>query len=437
MNVTIKMPNGPLLGHIRPESDKSISQRVILFSLLTEQECVIKDLSQALDPLTAFEVAKSLGLHFRFKGTTLITKGPGINNLHEPTTPLNCGNSGTLMRFLMGLLAPSKIFAVLTGDESLNNRPMERIAQPLRSMGAQIFSRDGGLAPLVVKGGKTKGISYSLPVASAQLKSALILAGLNSEGTTTINEPVPSRDHTERILEAMGADIKRDNNKITVKRTPILNGIELKVGGDFSAAAFYIGAGLLVRDSEIILEEVNLNPTRTGLLNVLERMGMEYDKFQVDDIEPIGSLVIKSQSLKGTVVTKEEIPLLIDEIPLLAVVAAASENQTVIQGVSELRVKESDRLKGILDLLSILGRKAYTSGEGEDLSLVIEGELGPFPVVDSKAIYNPHKDHRLAMAASIAALNCKVPLTIIDADCSKVSQPYFYGNLLSLGAVIG
>lgn len=432
MNLTIKKTNKPLMGTLRPESDKSISQRLILFSLLTNEECVFEKISRALDPKSALIAASLFGLEYKLEGDTLITKGPGFRSLQEPSVPVYCGNSGTLMRFLMGLLAPSDIFAVLTGDESLNKRPMARIADPLKSMGAEIFSRTQGFAPLAIKGTKLKGINYTLPVASAQLKTAILLATLNSEGTSTIIENTPSRDHSERILLKMGAGIKKSGSLITIEPKKKLSGIRVRVGGDFSSAAFFIGAGLLSEKSEITLEDVNLNPTRTGLIKVLERMGAKITIDKNADIEPNGNIYITSQKLFGTTVESFEIPTLIDEIPLLAVICAAAEGETVINGVFELTVKESDRLSGTIELLSLLGRESYVSGEGKDLTLTIKGVLGSF----SGGEYDPRLDHRLAMAAAIAGINSTDGITIKDSECAKVSQPEFYCQLQKLGAEI-
>jgi len=428
VNLFLKMPQKPLKGKIRPESDKSISQRLILFSLLTEEECIFEKISLASDPLTTLEAAKKLGLIVRKEEDTLITQGPGFYNLKEPNQPIYCGNSGTLMRFLMGLLAPSKLFAVLTGDESLTKRPMERIAKPLRLMGANIYQHSNGKAPLAIIGSKLKGIDYILPIASAQLKSAIILAALHSEGTTTITEKIPTRDHTERLLKAMGSKITSSDSTITIKPQGKIHGLQVRVGGDFSAAAFFIGAGLLVRDSEILLEEINLNPTRAGLLGVLNRMGAKITLEEQASVEPFGNLFIKSQELKKTEVNPREVPSLIDEIPLLAVLAAASKSQTIIRGVKELKVKESDRLEGIIKLLTLLGRHAYTDGN----DLYISGETGVF----NGGFYDPKKDHRLAMAAAIAALNSPTGIIIKDAECAKVSQPNFYNELIKLGVLV-
>lgn len=428
MNLFIKKPKKPLKGRIRPVSDKSITQRLILFSLLTDDECIFEKISLATDPLSTLEAAKKLGLNVRLEADTLITKGPGFYNLQEPNQPICCGNSGTLMRFLMGLLAPSEIFTVLSGDDSLSERPMERIAKPLRMMGANIYQRVNGKAPMAIVGSQLKGIDYVLPIASAQLKSAIILAALHSEGVSNITEKIPSRDHTERILKAMGAKLTLNDANIEVQPQEKLHGLQVRVGGDFSAAAFFIGAGLLVEGSEIIIEEVNLNPTRTGLLRVLKRMGAKLAIEENASVEPFGDLMVKSQELEKTEVSPLEIPSLIDEIPLLAVLAAASKSETIIKGVKELKVKESDRLEGIIKLLSLLGRHSFTDGD----DLYISGQEGVF----NGGIYDPQKDHRLTMAAAIAALNAPQGIIIKDAECVKVSQPNFYSELEKIGVLI-
>ena len=406
MNLFIKKPKKPLKGRIRPVSDKSITQRLILFSLLTDDECIFEKISLATDPLSTLEAAKKLGLNVRLEADTLITKGPGFYNLQEPNQPICCGNSGTLMRFLMGLLAPSEIFTVLSGDDSLSERPMERIAKPLRMMGANIYQRVNGKAPMAIVGSQLKGIDYVLPIASAQLKSAIILAALHSEGVSNITEKIPSRDHTERILKAMGAKLTLNDANIEVQPQEKLHGLQVRVGGDFSAAAFFIGAGLLVEGSEIIIEEVNLNPTRTGLLRVLKRMGAKLEIEENASVEPFGDLMVKSQELEKTEVSPE----------------------TIIKGVKELKVKESDRLEGIIKLLSLLGRHSFTDGD----DLYISGQEGVF----NGGIYDPQKDHRLTMAAAIAALNAPQGIIIKDAECVKVSQPNFYSELEKIGVLI-
>ena len=432
MDLKVKKSQKPLQGAIRPESDKSISQRLILFSLLTEEECVFEKISSALDPRSALSAAACLGLEYRLENDTLFAKGPGIAGLKEPDRPIYCGNSGTLMRLLMGLLAPSRIFAVLYGDHSLNNRPMARIAEPLRDMGAVIHTRRGGLAPIAVVGGDLKGTDFTLPVASAQLKSAVILASLHSEGQSRLIEPIPSRDHTEMILAHMGAEITRQGSEIIIEPGRKLSGIKMKVGGDFSSAAFFIGAGLLGEGSEIILDDVNLNPTRTGLLKVLERMGASLVVDETEDVEPIGRIKVASENLCGTVVESVEVPLLIDEIPLLAVLAAAAEGTTTICGVSELKVKESDRLSGIAELVRLLGRECAIKGEGKNLTLEIYGRPDEF----EGGTYDPKFDHRLAMAACVAGLNSPEGITVLNAECAEVSQPQFYSELKRLGAQI-
>ncbi len=427
MNVKVSKALAPLKGTIRAESDKSISQRLIIFSLLTEDKCQLKNLSKALDPLSALEAVKQLGLSSTYKNDTLVTQGVGLMKLKEANQPVNCGNSGTLMRLLLGLLAGSNAFTVLTGDESLNSRPMLRVVEPLKEMGATIYGRENdSKAPLAVKGHNLKALNYSLKVPSAQVKSALILAALQATGISKIEEKLPSRDHTERILTAMGAKIEKNGLCLEIQPAAKLSGLDFAVSADFSAAAFFLGAGLLVDDSEILINDVNLNPTRTGLLKVIERMGVRTEKEEEENIEPVGNLLIKHQNLKGTVVLEEELPTLIDEVPLLAVLAAKADGETIIKGVSELRVKESDRLQGIVDLCRLLGREAEIQGD----DLIIFGQAGYF----EGGVYDPKKDHRLAMAAAVAALNSKEGIEILDADCCQISQPSFFPQLKELGA---
>lgn len=408
---------------IKPPADKSISHRAAIFAALAEGESQVSNFLLAQDCLATVEALKSLGVDIFLdrESARLRVNGKGINGLREPENIINAHNSASTMRMIAGLASSFPFLTVITGDNSLRRRPMDRIIKPLTKMGAVILSREQKFAPLCIKGGKLKGINYTLPVASAQLKTALILAALRASGNTLIKEPLPSRDHSERILKNQGADIKVEKDSIKVRPAEKLNPLNFSVPGDFSSAAFFLVAALISPGSEIKIEGVNLNPSRTGLLDVLRQMGAKIE-FEIlsKEIEPLGNLIVSSSSLKSVDVTGPIWPRMIDEGPILFVAMALAEGKSVVSGASELRVKETDRIKAMAEELSKMGARVEEKEDG----LAIEG-------VESLkgAVVNSYGDHRIAMALAVAALRAEGETVIEDAGCVKVSFPNFFETL--------
>ncbi len=416
--------SGPLKGEITVAADKSISHRAVIFSSLAQGEGIIRNFLLAADTLSSCSCLRQLGVNIIRDGSTLRVYGKGLNGLGEASTVLDCGNSGTTMRLMSGILAARPFFSVLSGDESLNARPMRRVTQPLQAMGAQIWGRkDGACPPLAIKGQELKGINYTMPVASAQVKSALLLAGLNAQGKTIIIEPEKSRNHSENMLSAMGADIEVNGCEIVLKPGKDLQATEYLVPGDISSAAFFIVGASLVPGSELLIKDIGVNPTRSGIIEVLTDMGgkIKIENRRTVGGEEIADLVVRTAELHGTRVEGDIIPRLIDEIPILAVAMAQAKGESIINGASELRVKETDRIAAIC---SELGKMGVAIQEYED-GFKIKGSPGFIKGshVDS------HGDHRIAMSLAIAAL-CADGETIIDgAEAVSISFPEFWDML--------
>ena len=428
MDWEIKQCKKGLKGCIVIPPDKSISHRAIMFGALSSAEILIKNFLYGEDCLSTFNAFKNMGIDLRRDGSDVIVKGKGLNGLKAPKGDLYLGNSGTTMRIISWILAGQEFDTVLTGDESLSSRPMSRIMAPLREMGADITDIDGGNhAPLKISGSKNKlkSIQFVSPVASAQVKSCILSAGLYADGFTTVTEPFQSRDHTERMLKYFNADIETDGLSVTISGKKPLISRDVKIPGDISSAAFFIVAGLLVEGSDIILKDVGLNPTRIGLINVLKRMGASIDILDLsDDLEPAGDLRIKYSDLKGTTVTDKEIPLLIDEVPILMVAALRAEGKTYIDGIKELKLKESDRILTMKQNLVLLGAEI----EDDDNSVSIKGINGAF----KSAGLDSFRDHRIAMSMAIAALLSDDSCTITNTACVDTSYPGFIKDLVSL-----
>ncbi len=421
-------PVRSLRGIVNVPGDKSISHRAVMLGALAEGDTRIEHFLAGEDCLATVRCFQELGV--QFTGPTeedaLIVHGRGPEALREPADVLNAANSGTTMRLLAGILAGLPFFSVLSGDQSLRRRPMRRITGPLQEMGAGIWGRRGGeFAPLAIRGGGLQGIHYRLPVASAQVKSALLLAGLFARGETTVVEPAPSRDHTERLLKYFGAEIKITGNTISIPGGQRLSGRPVKIPGDISAAAFFLVAGALTPDSELFIPGVGVNPTRTGILDVLRQMGADLEELNRREIngEPVADLRVRSSPLKGTVIAGELIPRLIDEIPVLAVAAAVAEGETVIRDAAELKVKESDRLA----VLAAELRKFNADLEELPDGLIIRGRR---PL--QGAVCHSFGDHRMAMALTVAGLTARGRTVVKDAGCVAVSFPRFYDVLNSL-----
>lgn len=428
MDRVIKQRN-MLKGEIIPPPDKSISHRAIMFASLAKGKSRIKNFLWAKDPISSMNAMKSLGVDIEVTETSEIAVyGKGLHSLKESEDIIDCGNSGTTIRLLSGILAGQPFLSILTGDESLRQRPMKRIIKPLSMMGADILGRkENSLPPLVIKGGSLKGINYEMPIASAQVKSCILLAGLYADGETTVIEPHKSRDHTEKMLKSMGANIEVNGNivKISTQRKE-LNPFEINVPGDFSSAAFFIAAATLVKDSEVIIKNVCLNETRTGFLDVLNRMGGNVEILEQRNQagEPVGDLRVKSSpGLKSVIVEGDIIPRLIDEFPILCVLATQAEGKTVIKDAKDLRAKESDRIRAMTTELKKLGVHIEELEDGVEIK-------GPCKI-KANEVYS-YKDHRIAMSLSIAGLLADGETKIVDADSVDISFPEFYSIMENL-----
>jgi len=353
-------------------------------------------------------------------------KGKGLYGLQEPNDILDVGNSGTTIRLLTGLLSGQNFYSVLNGDNSIRKRPMKRVVQPLRLMGADIWGReDGHFASLSIKGSKLNPFQYTLPVASAQVKSALLLAGLYTTGETVIREPLSSRDHTERMLEIMRADIKIFPPEIKIKGGKELKSTEIFIPGDISSAAYFIAAASILRDSQIIIKQVGVNPTRTGIIEILKKMGTKIDilNYQIKSNEPQADLMIEYSKLKGVKIKKENVPFLIDELPLIAVVATQAQGKTVVSGARELRVKETDRIKAIVSELKKMGADIEEREDG----FTVNG-----PTRLQGAVCESYNDHRIAMSLAVAALLAEGKTVIKNSECIDISFPGFEKTLQNL-----
>ncbi|WP_337844059.1 3-phosphoshikimate 1-carboxyvinyltransferase [Thermus sp.] len=416
---------GPLRGVLRVPGDKSVTHRGLLLLALSEGEGRLLYPLKAGDTLSTARAVAALGAGVVEEGPHFRVRGVGLR-LREPEDVLDCGNAGTLMRLLLGLLAgQGGLFAVLTGDASLRRRPMGRVVEPLRAMGARIEGREGGRrAPLAVQGAPLKGLRYTLPVPSAQVKSALLLAGLFADGVTEVEEPIPTRDHTERLFRHFDLPLEKEGPWVRTRRAEPFPARDLVVPGDFSSAAFFLVAALVVPGSEVTLEGVGLNPTRTGLLQVLRAMGADLT-WRVEEGEggePVGWVRARHSPLKGVSVDPGLIPLMVDEVPILAAAAAWAEGETYIPGLSELRVKESDRVSAIAANLRALGVEVE---EGPDWLRIRGGGVRPGAV-------EPYHDHRIAMAFAVAGL--PVGVRVYEPHWAEISYPGFFEDLKGLCA---
>ncbi len=416
-------------GDLRVPSDKSISHRSVIIGSLANGVSTIKYFLKAGDTLTTVDIYRKLGVKIDESEGLLFVHGINLTEFKEPEDVLYMGNSGTTTRLTFGVLAGQKFFSCLTGDESLRQRPMRRVLQPLKLMGAHVDARQKGeFLPAAIRGGNLRGIEFFNEKSSAQVKSAILLAGLYAERRTAVIEPVMSRNHTENMLKIMGADIKEEftegGYRVEIKGGKELNPVDINVPADPSSAAFFAAAAVMVPDSNIILKDVLVNVTRDGFFRKLKQMGanLEYINHRTEAGEPVADIVIKySPDMKAVSVSKEEVPSMIDELPLLALVATQAEGETVIQGARELRVKESDRIKATVENLKRVGVEDVE--ELED-GMIIKGKTKiKGGVVDS------YKDHRIAMGFSILGLISQEGITIKDADCVYISYPEFYDHL--------
>ncbi len=420
----------PLRGRLRLPGDKSISHRALLFAAMADGQSRITHLADGDDVGRTRHAIARLGVRIRDvpDAAGVAINARGVDALHEPHTVVECGNSGTSMRLLLGLLAGRPFFSVLTGDDSLNRRPMARVTEPLRRMGAQIDGRDGAqFAPLSVRGGGLQGARLELHVASAQVKSALVLAGLQAEGVTEIVEPAASRDHTERMLAAFGAPVQAAGTTVHVERGAP-SSFELDVPGDPSSAAFFVVAACITPGSDIVLEEVALNPNRIRYIDVLTRMGADIDVTATGERagEPVGDIRVRSSELTGTVVAGDEVPAVQDEIPVLAVAAAFADGISEFRDAAELRVKESDRIATMEQELTQLGVGVETQ---RDALLVRGGH-------PRTGLLKSHGDHRVAMAAAVAAVALAGETTVRGWQAVGISYPGFVDDLVALGGEV-
>ncbi len=423
--MNIQRSNG-LKGEVKIPGDKSISHRAVMLGALAKGTTKITDFLQGADCLSTMECFRRMGIQIQNTSGEVLVHGQGLHGLAAPSDLLNVGNSGTPIRLLSGILAPPPFSATLTGDASIQKRPMKRVMEPLSQMGAKIESLSGnGCAPLRISGTPLKGIHYKTPVASAQVKSCILFAGMYADGATTVTEPVLSRDHSERMLEHFGARLTREGTAVTIQPEPQLAAREIPVPGDISSAAYFIAAAALVPHSEILIRNVGINPTRSGMLEVCRAMGadIQYLNERDDSGEPTADLLVRSSSLKGTVIEGAVIPALIDELPVLAVMAAFAKGETIIRNAEELKVKESDRIAVMVENLSAMGADITGTPDG----MIIRGG----PALHGAEIHT-YKDHRIAMSFAVAALAAEGTTHIEDADCVNISYPDFYGDLQRL-----
>lgn len=424
MDMTIG-PVGPLTGEVRLPGDKSISHRYAMLAAIAEGRTVIRNYSTGADCASTLGCLEALGVKVRRDGSEVEIEGRGLEGLSKPDSMLDAGNSGSTIRMLSGILAAQPFSSVIGGDESLSRRPMRRIMTPLEKMGARIRAREGQYPPLEIEGGPLRAITYELPVASAQVKTCVLFAGLFAPGETTVVEPLRTRDHTEIALREFGADVAVEGKRITVQGRPALTGRELEVPGDLSSAAFFLAAALLVPGSRIVVEDVGLNPTRAALLDFLRAMGAPVRILGVTTShgELVGNIEASHGPLKGGVIEGQWTAALIDEIPVLAVLGAASEDGLEVRDARELRVKETDRIAAVEENLKRMG-VAVKSWE--------DGFSVPGKQRFRGAELDSFGDHRIAMAFAVAALAADGPCTIRGAEAARISYPEFFGTLRSL-----
>ncbi|MCL4479149.1 MAG: 3-phosphoshikimate 1-carboxyvinyltransferase [Deltaproteobacteria bacterium] len=419
INYVSFQPLERLEGIIIVPGDKSISHRALFISSLASGISRINNILIAEDVLSTIVCLRMLGVDIKLTGNSVVVKADGIDSFKEPAGVLNAGNSGTTTRIILGILSTRNFFSVITGDDSLSSRPMRRITAPLMIMGASIDGRDNGnYLPVSVRGGGLKGINYNMPVASAQVKTGLILASTGAKGVMSIKEPISTRDHTERMLKASGVNLKTEDNTIELSCSQKPLPLNIVIPGDFSSAAFFIGAALIAKESDVLIKGVGINYGRTGLLDIVKSMGAKIELLneRYETGESVADIHIKPAKLKGIVIDdKSLIVRSIDEIPVLAVIAACADGETVIRHAEELRVKETDRIKAVVEGLTALGIKAKELDDG----MVIQGGTIKGGTVDS------HDDHRIAMAFAISSVASTKEVFINDFNAVGISFPEF------------
>lgn len=424
-------PSGPLTGRLTPPADKSISHRAAMVAAMATEPVTISGYLTAADTLSTLDAMRTIGADVKRDGTTVVVRGVGLRGPDARGATIDVGNAGTLMRLLPGWLAGQEGRAFrFDGDRSIRKRPVDRIAAPLGRMGARIAATDDRLPPFTVHGTRLHGIRYELPVASAQVKSCVLLAGLLAEGETTVVEPVASRDHTERMLTHLGVPLRRAGNEITISPVDALTVDDITVPADISSAAFPIVAAVLVPGSQVTIEHVNVNWTRTGILSILRRMGARIEgeveqraDGAVPTGEPTADLVVSASELRGTVVEGDEVPLAIDELPLVALLGCFAEGETVVRGAEELKHKESDRIATVVDGLRGLGAEIEATDDG----FVVQGTGG----IRGGTI-EAHGDHRLAMLGAVAGLASRDGVRVVGMEAADVSYPGFGDHVARL-----
>ena len=415
-----------LRGELTVPGDKSISHRAVMFGSLAQGTTRITHFLEGADCLSTISCFRKMGVDIERNASEILVHGKGLHGLSASSEILDVGNSGTTTRLISGILAGQSFTSELNGDASIQSRPMKRIMTPLQSMGADIVSIKGnGCAPLRITGKSLQAVHYQSPVASAQVKSCVLLAGMYADGITRVTEPVLSRNHTEIMLNYLGARVTSQGTTASIEPEPVLKAREIQVPGDISSAAYFIAAGLLAPDSQILLRNVGINPTRDGILKVCRAMGADITLLNVNEEgEPVADLLIRSSQLHGTTVEGSIIPTLIDEIPMIAVMAAFAEGTTVIRDAAELKVKESDRIAVVTEGLRRMGADIQPTEDG----MIIHGGK---PLQGAKI--NSYLDHRIAMSFAVAGTICDGTMDIVNGDCVNISYPGFYKDLYSLG----
>lgn len=423
-------PSGPLLGELTAPADKSISHRAALLGAMAPYPVRIENYLHAADTISTLDAVRALGALVELRAGEVVVRGAGLREAREPAEPIDVGNAGTLMRLLPGWLAAQEGRSfVLDGDDSIRRRPVDRVAEPLALMGAELNATNGRFAPLTVRGARLHSISYELPIASAQVKSCVLLAALAADGATTVGEPERSRDHTERMLLRAGASIHRNGRHVTVTNADELELDHVRVPSDPSSAAFMIAAGVLVPGSRLLLRDVGVNWTRTGFLRILRRMrgivlgDLEEEGGELVAEEPFSDIDVAFGALEGTVVEPDEVPLAIDELPLVALLGCFAEGETVVRGAGELRLKESDRIATVVDGLRGLGAQIEATEDGFAVSGT--GSL-------RGGIIDAHGDHRLAMLGAVAGLASQEGVEVLGMEAADVSYPSFVEDLAVL-----
>lgn len=414
-----------LKGEVTVPGDKSISHRAVMFGSLAKGTTEVTNFLQGADCLSTIDCFRKMGIKIDNTPERILIHGNGLHGLSAPIDILDVGNSGTTARLISGILAAQSFESALTGDASIKKRPMRRIMKPLSMMGADIVSINGNdCAPLRIMGAPLHGIHYHSEVASAQVKSSVLLAGMYADGITQVTEPTLSRNHSEIMLNYFGATVRTENTTASIEPEPVLTGQKVNVPGDISSAAYFIAAGLIVPDSEILIKNVGVNPTRDGILKVAKAMGGDITLFNIrNEGEPTADILVKSSSLHGITIEGDIIPTLIDELPVINVMAACAEGTTVIKDAAELKVKESNRIDMMVKYLSAMGCDISGTQDG----MIIQGGKALHGVlVDS------HMDHRIAMSFSVAALAADGMTEISGSECVTISYPDFFGDLLKL-----